>query len=336
MHHKIQLKSFFSPGLLISLLFAFVLLFAICTPAQEQQVPAVELPPEDPPGEETYMEAFERTFIDSNVVISNWFDGIAEGIDLFLVRKKVTDEPSKINAKLINSSYLIEGQGYRNTTSLSVSPRLYNLEKYWSLKFTTYDDVEDTRGVRRGYLRQRPRDQQYGATVGLFRRLGAIRVAFQPRIELQDPLQVSHSLGFESVADLKAFKINPKLEFYASAAKGTGTFHSLNFNFILTDIFSLTLINEGDYEDKLHRYSVTNGISVGQFLTDLSSLTYTALVYSNNRDNYHIEGYNISVSWYRLIYNKIMDVQLVPNLDFTREDSFRGRAGLTLHLTVYF
>lgn len=302
----------------------------------QKQLPIVELPPDEYSPEETYMDAFERTFIDSNVVISNWFDGIAEGIDLFLVRKKVTDEPSKINAKLINSSYLVEGQGYTNTTSLSVSPRLYNLEKYWSLKFSTYDDVEDTRGVRRGYLRQTPREQNYGATVGLFRRLGAVRVAFQPRIELQDPLQVSHSLAFESVADFKTFKINPKLEFYASAAKGTGTYHSLNFNFILSDIYSLTLINEGDYEDKLHKYSVTNGISVGQALTDVSSLTYTALVYSNNRDNYHTEGYNISVSWYRLIYNKIMDVQLIPNLDYKRDDAFRGRAGLTLQLAVYF
>lgn len=286
--------------------------------------------------EETKTEAFERLFIDSNVVISNWFDGIAEGIDLFLVRKKLTDEPSKINAKLINSSYLVEGQGYTNTTSLSVSPRFYNLEKYWSLKFSTYDDLEDSRGVRRGYLRQTPREQNYGATVGLFRRLGAIRVAFQPRIELQDPLQVSHSLGFESVADLKTFKINPKLEFYANASKGTGTFHALNFNFILTDVYSLTWINEGDYEDKLHRYSVTNGLSLGQSLSETSALTYSMLINSNNRDNYHLEGYNFSVSWYQLVYNKIMDYQLIPNLDFQKLDSFRGRVGLTFQLTIYF
>lgn len=322
-------------------LWVLATLFGTYTPVFGQASEATPATPaeetaDEPQTDESKSKAFERLFIDSNVVISNWFDSVAEGIDLFFVNKKITDEPSKINARLINSSYLVEGQGFNNTTALSVSPRFHNLEKYWNLKFTTYDDLEDGRGVRRGYLRQTPREQNYGATVGLFRRLGAIRVAFQPRIELQDPLQVSHSLGFESVWDFQKFKVNPKLEFYASASKGPGTFHSLNFNFFLTDVYSLTWINEGDYESNLHKYSVTTGFTLGQLLNETTSMGYSFLTYADNRENYHMNGYNISVSWYQLIYNKILDYQIIPNLNFTEEDEFRGRAGLTFQFTVYF
>lgn len=319
-----------------SLLFLVVSFLASPSYAQSSSQSDVTSPENEEESDESNMQAFERLFIDSNVVISNWFDSVAEGIDLFFVNKKITDEPSKINARLINASYIKEGEGYINRTALSVSPRFHNLEKYWNLKFSTYDELEDGRGVRRGFLRQTPREQNYGATVGLFRRLGAVRVAFQPRIELQDPLQVSHSLGFESVWDFQTFKANPKLEFYASASKGPGTFHSMNFNFYLSDIYSLTWINEGDYEANAHKYSVTTGLTLGQQLSETTSMSYSFLTYADNRDNYHLNGYNLSLSWYQLIYNKILDYQIIPHLDFKQDDEFRGRAGLTFQFTVYF
>lgn len=279
--------------------------------------------------------SFEEKFISSNRAISAWFDGVADGIDLFLVGKRLTPTRNETNVKIENATYSQEGTRAINETTLVVNPRFPNLEKYWSLKFTTYDEQE-RRGTERVYLRQTPRERNYGASVGLFRKFGAVRTVFQPRIELQDPLKISHSLAFESVADFKTFKFNPKIEFFASANKGVGIFHAFNFNFTLTDIWSLTLINEAEYEDKLHKYSVTNGFSFGQDISETDAMAYSWLFFSNNRDNYHLDAYSLSVTWYHLLYKKILDFKLTPHLDFSTASDYKGSLGTTLQITLNF
>lgn len=279
--------------------------------------------------------SFEDKFISSNRAISAWFDSMADGIDLFLVGKRLTTTRNETNVKLENATYSQEGTGVINETSLVVNPRFPNLEKYWSLKFTTYDEQE-IRGTEKGYLRQTPRERNYGASVGLFRKFGAVRTVFQPRIELQDPLKISHSLAFESLADFSTFQINPKLEFFASANKGVGIFHALNFNFTLTETVSLTLINEAEYEDKLHKYTVTNGFSFGQYISETDAMAYSWLFFSNNRDNYHLDAYSISATWYHLLYKKILDFRLTPHLDFSTTSYYKGSFGTTLQITLNF
>ena len=278
----------------------------------------------------------EQKLIDSNIAVSKWFESMAEGIDLFLVDKQIQTGRNQTNVKIENSTYSVEGQNLTNETSLIINPRFPNLEKYWNLKFTTYDEQEDGRGASKTYLRQAPRQKNYGATVGLFKKFGEIRTAFQPRIELQDPLNVSHSLAFETVAEMERYKINPRLEFFASALKGTGIFQAINFNFTLNQIYSLTLINEGTYIEKLHRYSVSNGISLGQGISQNDAVSYSFFVFSNNRDNYHLDSYSLAVSWYHVVYKKILDFQLTPHLDFSRDRGFAGLGGATFQVTINF
>lgn len=288
--------------------------------------------PEAPSSEPT----LEQKLIEKNIEISNWFDSVAEGVDLFLVGKKVTNKRNESNINIENTSYSRESNNFTNVTSLSVNPRLPNLEAYWNLKFTTYDEHATSPRSQNGYVRATPRETNYGATVGLFRKLRNIRVAFQPRIELQDPLKISHSLSFESILDYISYEANPKFEFFANASNGTGLFQALNFHVRLSDYYSLTFLNEGIYEDKLHKYSVTNGFSIGQSLSDFSALDYGLAFYSNNRPNYHLEGYSVSVTYSRLIYKSILDYALTPHLDFTQEEHFRGFVGLVFKLRVHF
>jgi hypothetical protein len=292
--------------------------------------------PQAPPPTLDEQRTWEQSFIEGNIAISKWFDSVAEGLDLFLVGKKVTKIPNQSNLRFENSTASTEGHSVTNTTGVSVNPRLPNLEEYWHLKFATYDEREDRRNAKNAYLRQNPRAKNYGATVGVFKKLGNIRTAFQPRIELQDPLRVSHSLTFESVADLKTYEVNPKLEFYATPDKGVGTFQALNFNFLLSKIFSLTLINQGDYEEKTHLFSVVNGISIGQVLTPTSAFAYNTFFSSNNHPNYHLESYNFSVAYSQVLYKRILDYQVVPNLDFQKTISFKGVAGLTININLNF
>ena len=287
-------------------------------------------------GPTIYQKQWEKKFIESNILISEWFDGVAEGLDLFLVGKKMTNRKNETNVKIENSTFNREGEPSENSTSVGINLRLPNLEEYWQLKFTSYDEQQERRTVRNNYARQTARQNNYGATVGFFRKLGNFRAAFQPRIELRNPLIVSHSMILESVSTVRNLEINPKLELYANAAKGVGIFQALNFNLQLTPIFSLTMINEGDYEEKPHKFSETNGFTLGQVIDDISTISYSIMLVSTNRPTYILEGYTLSVTWDHLIYKKILDYQITPYLDFPSTAEYRGSPGLTFVVSLNF
>ena len=279
---------------------------------------------------------WETKFIESNIAISEWFDGVAEGIDLFLVGRKMTNRKNETFVKLENSTFNRQGDPTENSTSVGVNLRLPNLEEYWQLKFTSYDEQQERRNVRNNPARQGPRQNNYGATVGFFRKLGSFRAAFQPRIALRNPLFISHSIILESVASLKNFEVNPKIELFANPTKGTGIFQALNFNWHLTDIYSLTMINEGEYEEKTHKFSETNGFTLGQVITDVSSLSYSIMLVSTNRPDYFLEGFTLSMTWDHLVYKNILDYQIIPYLDFLTTKDYTGSPGLTFVVSLNF
>lgn len=279
---------------------------------------------------------WEQIFIEDNIRISRWFDSVADALDLFLVGRRVTDKRNESSIRIENSTFSSEGEKASNSTSLSIIPRFPNFEEYWQLKFTTYDDQQDRRNAQSNYLRQTPRERNVGASVGLARKLGNVRTTFQPRIQLQNPLNVSHSLAFESIADNKSFQINPKLEFYANPTDGVGTFQALNFNWYLTTRYTFTFINQGNYREKLNKYETTNGFVLSQSITQRMGMSYSLLFNAHNRPGYHLEGYSLAVGWSHMLYRRILDYQLIPHLDFLREKRFKGVAGLTLNINLNF
>lgn len=281
-------------------------------------------------------KSFERRMIDGNIEVSEWFDGVAEGIDLFLVGKKLTNKKNETKVIIENTTFVKERESVNNTSSLNVNLRLPNVEEYWQLKFTTYDESQEKRNTQKGNLRRSPRERNYGATVGLFRKLGSVRTAFQPRIELQDPLQVSHTLTFESVADMKTYEINPKLEFFANPRQGTGIYTAINFHLELSKYWSLTFINDGEYEEKSHKFEVTNGASFGQTVNKTSSLSYNLFFDSNNQKEYHLEAYSFSVGWNQLLYKNVLSYNISPYVEFQKPNGFKGVPGLSFTLAIIF
>lgn len=277
----------------------------------------------------------EEKLTDSSSAISMWFSEIAEDIDLYLTGKKVSSIKNDTMVQLENTTYSRESTDPSNVTSLIISPRFPNLEKYWNLKFTTYDEAEEKRNKERGLI-QNQRQNNYGATVGLFKMFGKIKTSFQPRIELKNPLQISHSLSFENISEIEVFLINPKLEFFASSSKGTGIFMGLNLNTILSNEFSLTYINEAEYLDRLHQLSVTNGVSFGQDFSDNDAMAYGFFIFANNRDTYHMTGYSLTVSWYHIIYKNVLDLKLGPRIDFMEPEDFKATPAATFQITYTF
>lgn len=280
-------------------------------------------------------ETWERRLIRKNIEWSEALDGFAEGLDLFLVGKRVTERRNETHLRVENSTFSEEGKPLHNTTNFNINVQLPNLEDYWQLKFTSYDETEERRGVNRGYLRQSPRENNYGASVGLFRSFGPVRARFNPRLHLADPLRVSHSITLESVADMTTYQINPKLEFFANPDKGTGVFGALNLNFVLSDVHSLSLVNEGEYEERENLFTVSNGVSLGRQLTEKTSFSYNLFFTSMSRPVMHIEGYSFSVVWAHLIYQRILDYQIIPHVDF-ETINYRATAGLIVNINLNF
>jgi hypothetical protein len=292
---------------------------------------AVEAPTEPAPPID-----WEETLIQGNINISNWFDTFADGLDLFLVGKRVTDKRNETQIEIENSSVITEKDDLSNTVNFGFNLRLPNVEEYWNVKFTSYDEQDEGRDIKNSYLRQTPRKKNYGATIGLLAKLGNVRTTFEPRIELQDPLKVSHTLTFESVAESKNFEFNPKLQFYADSSDGLGTTQALNFHFRQSKKSSITLVNQGDYQEKIALYTVTNGITYGHDLSRISAISYTVIFISKNRPNYHLESYNISTAYTRVLYRNILTAQFIPNVDFSELYGFERVLGFTMNLTLMF
>lgn len=288
------------------------------------------------PAKDPQQDTFEQTLIKQNIAISHWIDGVADGLDVFLAGERYTKKPNETSATIEASSYYNHFEGYTGALNFNVDLRLPNVEEYWQLTFTSYDENED-RGVRNRFFRQTPRERNYGASVGFFKKLGNVRTAFQPRVSFQGAPAISHSLSFESIAEEKGgYRVNPKLEFYATPGKGAGVFQAINFNFELTRVYSITFINEGDYESRVHFYTVTHGVSLGQRLNRKMSFGYNVLTSFINRPNYQLDTYNFSVAWRHLVYKRILDYEVIPNLDFRQSRHYVGNPGVTFNFNINF
>jgi hypothetical protein len=281
-------------------------------------------------------ETFEQKFIRNNIEVTEWFNGTAEGLDLFLTGRDVSKVKNNSHVRLTNTSYSVEGSNLNNQMSLGVELRLPNLEELWKLQLSSFNEAEERRTTQKGHLDRTQKTTNYGATLGVFRRFGNVRTSFQPRVDFTDPLRVSHSAVFESIATFDSFAYNPKLEFFATPDKGTGIDTAHNLNFILNPKWSFTIINNWEYEEKLHKLSAGNGFSFNQIVNPVSSLSYTWMSFSDNRDNYHLVGYTFSATLSHLIYKRVLDFQLTPHLDFMADHMFIGNAGLIFALNVTF
>lgn len=297
--------------------------------------PAPSPTPEPQKASDKFPEmTWERKFILGNISVSKWFDGVAEGLDRYLVERQLTTKANETSVELENTTSWIRGKNVDNSASININLRLPNVEEYWHLKFTSYDEIEERRTARRGILRQNQREKNYGATIGLFKRLGNVRTAFQPRIEASGG--ISHSLTFESMAETKTMQVNPKLEFYATQNKGAGSSQALNFHFPLTKIYSLTLINQADYQDRIHLYLTNIGASIGQAITEKSGFGYGVMFDGTNQPNYHLMNYSLSVSWSEILYRKILDYQLTTYVSFPEAEGFAGVPGIILTINLLF
>lgn len=320
MNLKIQSKSLICVALLLGCSFA----------GAQAEKPATK------EKDEKVAEIFEKKFVESNIAVSNWLDRVAEKIDLFLVGKKITKQKNKTSVKIQNSSFSTEGKPVTNSFNIAFNPRFHNLEEFLQLKFTTNEDRDNARKAVSESSNVHQTEKNYSTSSLLFRKLGVVQTTFQPRIALGNPVKLSHSLNFESAAKLKSAYINPKIELFADADRGVGIYNALNFQFSLNPTYSLTLINDGEYLDKMHTYTVNNGFSVGQVVNHRVDFAYSLVFTSLNQPRYHLENYTFAFAWNQQYYKRILYLQFIPQLDFHKSRGFKGAAGFTFNISVIF
>lgn len=281
-------------------------------------------------------DSLEKKFIESNIAVSNWLDRVAEKIDLFLVGKKLTSKKNGTSFKIQNSSFSTEGRRVANSFNIGFNPRFPNLEEFLQLKFTTNEDRNDARKAVSESSNTHQTEKNYSASSLLFRKLGSVQTTFQPRIALGNPIKLSHSLNFESAVKLKSSYINPKIELFADADRGVGIYNAINFQFNLDPVFTLTLINDGEYLDKGHSYTVNNGFSLGQIINHRVDFAYSLVFTSLNQPSYHLENYVFAFAWNEQYYKRILYLQFIPQLDFQKINHYKGSAGFTFNINLLF
>lgn len=290
---------------------------------------------EEPPKEEEQKTLAEKAIHTGNV-IEKGVDKAAEKIDIALAGKKYT---KKRNESRVNITELVtwrEGGHVKNSADFGINLRLPNLEKKWQVRFTSYDEREESRNLQQRRLRTQPRRRDYGAALLFFKRLGKVRTSFQPRLALKDPLEMSYVLRFESEAENKSTRLAPRFELFADPEKGTGEFLSLEFNHDLGKKWGLSLQAEEEYRERGNYFVSNNGITFEYQLTDNKGLGFSYLTGSNNKSRFHLESYSFSTAFVHEVVHERLKYFVTPFLAFTKPEHFKGDAGISLNTELSF
>lgn len=318
--------------------FLVILMFCSTDPMAAKPVYG---PPEAPPPKPVYgppeaPKTFEEKALNIADKISGKIERAAEKIDITLAGGKYT---KKLNPTRVEVRQLVaygEGGTLRTATDFGVDLRLPNLEKRWQLRFSSYDKNREDRDISQKRVRTRPRERDYGAGLFFFQKLGRVRTMFQPRLQLKSPLEMNYILRFESDAEVKPFKVTPRIEFYADANKGTGEYGSLEFRFKLADKWELTLPNAEEYRANGQLFTTQHGIEVDYALSDTEGLGAGVTTGANNQGAFHLDTLTASVSYSQQIYKDRLTYSLSPFLLFAKSQHFKGSPGISLTVDLTF
>lgn len=279
---------------------------------------------------------FEQRMLDTGDDISRSVDRMADQIDMLLAGKRYTRMPNKSSARISQLVTHREGGKDKLSTDFNLNLRLPNLEKRWAVRFTSYDEAEESRDLQQRRVLTRPRRREYGAAVGFFRKLGKVRTTFQPRLVLKDPLEMSYILRFESNAEVKPIRLIPRLELFADPTKGTGEFVGIELVYKLADRWEMSNQNEEEYRERGNLFTTNHGLSFDYALSDNQGLGLSFVWTSSSRPAFHLDSFTIAPSYAQEIYRDRLKYSLTPFIQFAKVVHFQGDVGVTLNIVIIF
>lgn len=302
------------------------------------QTPQAKAKKKKPPAEKPSFA--EKTLEGANKAadqIAETIDQTAENIDVRLAGKKYTKKKNASSVSVKQLTVWREGGDLNNSTSFGINIRLPNLERRWQVRFSSYDEEEEQRDQQAKRFRTRPRENNPGAALLFFKRLGKIKTVFQPRLEIKDPLAMSYILRFESDAGTERFRINPRADFFAHPEYGTGQYFRLNFSFNLAERWELTLINDEEYRERTNFLNVNHGVSLDHALSDDKGVAFSVIANSVNLGGgYHLNQYTFSPAYAQELAEDRLRFVLATFLAFGKGEAFKGDAGCSLQVEVIF
>ncbi len=280
--------------------------------------------------------SFEQRMIRTNILISEELDKTAGMIDHFLADGKQTSEKNATTLTLENRIDWIDGEDISYKPHVDIDLHLPNLEEKWKLRFTSYDEDSQERGINRNRLKTQAPRENYGASLSIFEKFGRVETTFRPRLEFKDTIQTSFILRLESPFEHTDVVIRPKVEFFGRSDTGTGQFAALNFDFPLSEIFLISLINEQQYTNTEHYLDVTHGIGFTHFYNDSMHQNYRFNLEYNNKPAYHLSRYTFSSSFNHELYRNIFHYSVIPYVAWSEKKDFSGKFGLELLFEFIF
>ena len=113
-------------------------------------------------------KSFEQRMIRTNILISEELDKTAGMIDHFLADGKQTSEKNATTLTLENRIDWIDGEDISYKPHVDIDLHLPNLEEKWKLRFTSYDEDSQERGINRNRLKTQAPRENYGASLSIF------------------------------------------------------------------------------------------------------------------------------------------------------------------------
>jgi len=281
----------------------------------------------------------ESSALEASKEVSKAVQYTAEQIDLTLAGERYTDHANESQISVSQLVTWTEGGVFKQSTDLGVNLRLPNVEKHWQLRFSTYDEEQEQRDMSQRRVRTTPRDREYGTSLFFLQKLGNVKVTFQPKLQLRNPLEMSYVLSFESSAEEnkgeRYFRVQPKFQLYADAIKGTGEYFSLNFIYRLRKTMEVALENEEEYREKDLHFTTRHGVTY-DYILDKKNKIRTALIASSSNHDFHLDEWDYNVSYGHELYKKLLNMTVSPFWNFARGDHFKGKVGISFNLIASF
>jgi len=311
--------------------------------AKSTQAPKVKksaLKAKLPPTEQ--VGAFGRTYLRANKSAAGFIDRMGHQADIFLSGERYVSKRRKKNKSTVtlkNAAYWVEGKGDDIDYSTQVDVRLLlpHLEDKWSLRFTSYDEDEDERGINRKRPKTTPRRENYGTSIAVLQKLGDVDITFRPRVQLKNGLETSHLLKLESGGEVRGITVVPRLELFARPEVGTGQLFALDFGYALNNALTFFVSNEQEYVDYENKLSTNHELAVIHSFEEDKSLKYAVLFQSDNQPkHFHLREYVFYTSYTHAFYQDQLHYNITPRVGFNEDNSFRPKGGLLLALDLIF
>jgi hypothetical protein len=321
--------SIFIPFLISSTVYIAVICPAVAAESAQVSTNSAKCSPPPAVATESSAEHIAKSISDTITREANW-------LDLFLAGKKYTTDRNQSSAELRQHLSWRDLSGYSNSTDVNLDIRLPNLEKRWALRFSSYDEGEEERDLLNAGVRLRPREKRPGAALVFAQELGNIKMNFQPRLLLKDPLVLNYILRIYSQAEKGPLKFNPQLQLFADAEKGTGELGSVDFGFQITRFTGVSFRSDEEYSDFENKFATNQSLSIGHALREDIGISLAGSAYSNNEPVFVLQSLNAAISFSHVLKAKRLSYAVSPYLDFPRGNAFHGIFGVSLEITVSF